>query len=184
MHSSKVFALSTGLALAATMMVSASAAVPTNSGNRTLSGVDQLATMTNFQPHELVASGGSKRCQLYYGCIPTPAPAPAGGGKKSSQGSGHKFAVEVARDKRDNDKNDNRGKDVKDMDGKGHKFAVEVARDKRDNDKNDNRGKDVKDMDGKGHKFAVEVARDKRDNDKNDNRGHDGAGHKFVEWAV
>jgi len=86
--------------------------------------------------HKFMASGGSKPCQLYYGCVPPPTPAPKGGGGGDNP-KGHKSAATASefmvarereprddrgRDNKDHDKNDDHGRH-----GSGHKFAPTVV---------------------------------------------------------
>ena len=161
MMSTKILTLSTGMTLAAGMLVSASASVP--SQPLTFSrpfGVSQASAFTGNQltgvqvarekqpmddrgrdrkdrdgaKHKLIAAGGNKPCQLYYGCVPTPAPVPKTGGKGGNNDpKPHKFApdaigIQIARE---NQPMDDRGRDRKDRDherhGANHKFVDYIA---------------------------------------------------------
>ena len=149
MNSSKVFAISAGLTLAATLLVSPSSAAATSThplpnrssmsqGSSSISTTAQHRTIDrDSKTDRLVAAGGNKPCQLYYGCVPPPTPPPTGGGGGADNPKGHQFAPETrsaqiaqvkqpkddrGHDPADHDKNDDHG-----IHGAGHRFAPTAA---------------------------------------------------------
>jgi len=99
---------------------------------------------------------------------------------KGKDGRGHKFASTIAREQ---EPKDDKGKHKK-GEGTGHKLVNTIAREQEPGDDHGkDRRKDDKGKDGKGHKFATVLAREQQPkDDRGKDKNHkDGAGHKLVQ---
>lgn len=164
-NTSRMYALTAGMALAASMMASATATAPiSHSSLLSLQAPSRVNSLLTREREPGDDRGKDRRHD-----------------DKGKDGKGHKFVGVIAREQQPKD---DKGKHKKDIDGRGHKLAGTVAREK---EPGDDRGKgrrhEDKGKDGKGHKVASTIAREQQPKDDRGKgkKDHDRAGHKLAE---
>jgi hypothetical protein len=190
-NQTKKIALTAGLALAASMMATATCTTPIAERASTLA--------REQQPKDDKGKHGKGGEGTGHKVVTTVAREQEPGddkGKdrrkddKGKDGKGHKVVTRVAREQEPgDDKGKDRRKDDRGKDGKGHKVVSVIAREQqpRDDKGKDDKGKHGKGGEGAGHKVVTTIAREQEPGDdkgkdrRKDDKGKDGKGHKYVE---